>query len=177
MRRRKRRGSASVDINLAAMLDMAFQLLAFFILTFRPAPIESHLQLHMPPPTALGSANASNVATSSSEQPVLPALDLYVLGNREGQLVQVDFGNRQLPVFQGSLTEANLNILSQKLTAMFDPQSGAFDRVQLVVDGRLPYEYVMRILDVCTKQKLASGETLSNISFVDLPPSQQLDGG
>ncbi len=176
MRRRKRRGSASVDINLAAMLDMAFQLLAFFILTFRPAPIESHLQLHMPPPTALTSQGATAQATTTTDM-VLPALDLYVLGNREGQLVQVDFGNRQLPVFQGSLTEANLNILSQKLAAMFDPQSGAFDRVQLVVDGRLPYEYVMRILDVCTKQKTSSGETLSNISFVDLPPSQQLDGG
>ena len=37
---RRRRGHHSqeeVELNLAAMLDMAFQLLTFFILTFRPA--------------------------------------------------------------------------------------------------------------------------------------------
>ena len=39
-RRFRRRGSSNVvEINLAAMLDMAFQLLAFFVLTFRPSAI------------------------------------------------------------------------------------------------------------------------------------------
>ena len=51
-RRKKHKPPGEVQINLAAMLDMAFQLLAFFILTFRPAPIEGHFQLHMPPPTS-----------------------------------------------------------------------------------------------------------------------------
>jgi biopolymer transport protein ExbD len=177
---RHRRRGANVDINLAAMLDMAFQLLAFFILTFRPAPIESHLQLRMPPPVALSNvaqiADPSSASQSDSKL-VLPALDLYVLGNRDGELVQVDFGNRKLPVFQGSLNEDNLRVLSQRLETMFDPKSGAFDRVQLVVDGRLPYDNVMRILDVCTRQKMADGERLTQVSFVDLPPSQWLEAG
>ena len=51
-RRHRRRKSATVDLNLAAMLDMAFQLLTFFILTFRPAPVEGQLGLHLPPPVA-----------------------------------------------------------------------------------------------------------------------------
>ena len=33
-RRKKKGGHESVELNLAAMLDMAFQLLTFFILTF-----------------------------------------------------------------------------------------------------------------------------------------------
>ena len=40
----------SVELKLAAMLDMAFQLLTFFILTFRPAPIEGQIDLRLPPP-------------------------------------------------------------------------------------------------------------------------------
>ena len=36
------------------MLDMAFQLLTFFILTFRPAPIEGQISLRLPPPAAGG---------------------------------------------------------------------------------------------------------------------------
>ncbi len=39
-----------MELNLAAMLDMAFQLLTFFILTFRPAPVEGQILLRMPPP-------------------------------------------------------------------------------------------------------------------------------
>ena len=35
-RRKKRKSSDEVELNLAAMLDMAFQLLTFFILTFKP---------------------------------------------------------------------------------------------------------------------------------------------
>jgi biopolymer transport protein ExbD len=41
-RHRKHRDQGSVEMNLAAMLDMAFQLLTFFILTIRPAPMEGH---------------------------------------------------------------------------------------------------------------------------------------
>ncbi len=50
-RAKKHRSSEEVQLNLAAMLDMAFQLLAFFILTFRPSPVEGQLLLNLPPPT------------------------------------------------------------------------------------------------------------------------------
>ena len=54
MSRRKRRGSGEeVELNLAAMLDMAFQLLTFFILTFKPAPVEGQVNLRLPPPVGL----------------------------------------------------------------------------------------------------------------------------
>ena len=32
------------------MLDMAFQLLTFFILTFRTVPVEGQINLRLPPP-------------------------------------------------------------------------------------------------------------------------------
>src|SRR5580698_8484067 len=55
MSRKKRRSSGheEVELNLAAMLDMAFQLLTFFILTFKPAPVEGQINLRMPPPQSI----------------------------------------------------------------------------------------------------------------------------
>ncbi len=50
-RRLKRHNPSEVELNLAAMLDMAFQLLAFFVLTFRPPPAESQISLRLPPPS------------------------------------------------------------------------------------------------------------------------------
>src|SRR5262249_50185070 len=46
--RRRHRVHEEVSLNLAAMLDMAFQLLAFFILTFKPNPVEAELKLNLP---------------------------------------------------------------------------------------------------------------------------------
>ena len=64
-RRHRRKNSGAVKLNVTAMLDMAFQLLAFFILTFRPAPIEGHLSLNMPPP--IPQTNVESTQTVGSE--------------------------------------------------------------------------------------------------------------
>src|SRR5260370_34109948 len=52
-RHKRKRPPEDVQLNLAAMLDMAFQLLAFFILTFRPAPVEGQINLNLPPPVPI----------------------------------------------------------------------------------------------------------------------------
>src|SRR5215467_4700667 len=65
---RRRRKQTEVELNLAAMLDMAFQLLAFFILTFKPAPTEGFIALRMPPPQATTKPGAA----ASAEQNLAP---------------------------------------------------------------------------------------------------------
>lgn len=49
-RRRRFREEAPVDVTvpITPMLDMSFQLLAFFILTFRPMPSEGQLAVNLP---------------------------------------------------------------------------------------------------------------------------------
>jgi biopolymer transport protein ExbD len=49
-RKKKRRIQGDVTLNLAAMLDMAFQLLAFFIITYHPPDVEGDIRLRLPPP-------------------------------------------------------------------------------------------------------------------------------
>ena len=50
----RQHSAEGVELNVTAMLDMAFQLLAFFVLTFRPGPVEPAVQLHLPPAQAGG---------------------------------------------------------------------------------------------------------------------------
>jgi biopolymer transport protein ExbD len=49
-RKRKRREETPVDVTLpiTPMLDMSFQLLSFFILTFHPMPTEGQLAINLP---------------------------------------------------------------------------------------------------------------------------------
>ena len=48
------------------MLDMAFQLLAFFVLTFRQTPVEGQISLRLPPPQATVVAKNGEAAGSDA---------------------------------------------------------------------------------------------------------------
>jgi biopolymer transport protein ExbD len=164
MRRKRRRSQSDVELNLAAMLDMAFQLLTFFILTFKPAPIEGQVLLRMPPPQPVTNINAGERAGAdpNNTNPLqgLTTLVVSALANTDGSLKQMAVG--ETPI-------AGLTALERKLEDVFrDPGSG-FDQVILQVDSRLHYGPLMQIIDVCTRQKLPSGEPLTKLSFVELP--------
>jgi biopolymer transport protein ExbD len=59
MRHRRRQGTDFVDPDLpiTPMLDMSFQLLSFFILTFKPMPTEGQISMNLPPPQKGGPAS------------------------------------------------------------------------------------------------------------------------
>ncbi len=177
MRRKKRRhgrGSAGVEMNLAAMLDMAFQLLAFFILTFRPAPVEGHLQLHMPPPGAITSAplqESSDASGEGMQHSDLSTLDLYLMSNDAGTISAIAIGYRNQVAVTGPLTPEALRKLSRALSSILEIQETSYEQIQLVIDRRLHYEDLMKVVDVCTQQKLPNGQTMNRINFIDLQPS------
>ena len=163
MRRKRRRKQSEVELNLAAMLDMAFQLLTFFILTFKPAPIEGQVLLRMPPPQPVTNiAGEKAGADPKNTNPVqgLSTLVISALANADGSLKQMAVG--ETPI-------AGLTALERRLEDVLrDPGSG-FDQVIVQVDSRLHYGPLMQVIDVCTRQKLPNGEPLTKLSFVELP--------
>ena len=67
-RRKKKKSQEDVELNVTAMLDMAFQLLSFFILTFSPPPIESQISLRLPPPKPIESTDPKAVKAGSDDK-------------------------------------------------------------------------------------------------------------
>jgi biopolymer transport protein ExbD len=172
MRRRRHRGRAKhdVELNLAAMLDMAFQLLAFFILTFRPSPVEGELALNLPPPRAVaGPIQAGQEAEGTGPPPVETSFMLGVRADAEGHVagVQLDFGGM---AFTGPANEANLRYLDGRLRDIFSSQGEPYDQVVVSVDPTLRFDELMKIVDVCLKQKMPGGQPLSKLSFAEMPP-------
>src|SRR5579885_3128870 len=136
--RKHKAKSDKVELNLAAMLDMAFQLLTFFILTFRPAPVEGQLALHLPPPVALtkidSNAQKSNSDEGSGNYTDLETLNIFITADERGDVDLVKVGMH--PIIKGALNKVSLNRLDQHLKTIFDTQSIPFDRIQLACDGR-----------------------------------------
>src|SRR5262245_18747814 len=89
-RRRRHHTKQQVKLNLAAMLDMAFQLLAFFILTFRPSPMEGQLALRMPPPVAHTNVRPENQSQQSEGPGVMVADNVLILSVYATPSGQVD---------------------------------------------------------------------------------------
>jgi biopolymer transport protein ExbD len=169
-RHKHRRPKEEVELNLAAMLDMAFQLLAFFIFTFRPSPVEGQLALHMPPPRPVTNVSSSEPVESNQAQEGLFADNSFVLGvtaDAQGNVaaVSLDFAGE---AFQGAATEANLRYLDGRLRDIFGFQGTPFDQVVIRADPRLRYEELMKIIDVCLRQRMPNGELLQKLSLMEM---------
>ena len=167
-RKRRKRDQGTVEMNLAAMLDMAFQLLTFFILTFRPAPTEGQLSLNLPPPVAIQPKDAQANENNGNEAAdvSLETLHLQVMANARGGVKQVIL--EASPVVQGEMDDANVQRLDRELRRIFGTKMIAFDRIQIAVERQVRYGELMKVIDVCTRQKLPNGEQMRKISFTEL---------
>lgn len=166
-RKKKKRDQGSVEMNLAAMLDMAFQLLTFFILTFRPAPVEGQLSLNLPPPVKQDQPRPE-MTTGTGPGDVLAAdtLHLHVNASDRGDVNEVKVESNS--IVQGRFDESNNQKLDKYLQSKFAGAQVPYDRIQIAVDGRLRYGELMRIIDVCHRQKLPDGTSMQKISFTEV---------
>jgi biopolymer transport protein ExbD len=164
-RRKPRRSQSDVELNLAAMLDMAFQLLAFFVLTFRQAPLEGQISLRLPPPQATvvvknGEAAGSDADNKNPLQGMNTLTVSVSADPRSGAINGLRVGESLVP---------GIAALDGKLRELFRDQGNPFDQVIVQVSDSCRYEELMKIIDVCTHQTLPDGKKLSKLSFVELP--------
>ena len=164
-RYKKQRPQEDVSLNLAAMLDMAFQLLAFFILTFKPNPVEGQINLNLPPAVPI-------IENKPDVQPVVglgdaaaKTLTITIVAAPNGQVASMTVGLAKL--FDGPLDGGRIRQLDRRLKEVFAIED-TFDQVLLRVGKTLNYGELMRIIDVCTRQKMGDGKSVNKISFVEL---------
>lgn len=161
---KKKRKLENVKLNLAAMLDMAFQLLAFFILTFKPAPSEGQVDLRLPPPMPIAvTKNSITPGRNESDPSVLgdlKSLNISLSSSADGKLEHVNFMDTNL---------TSLPAIEKRLHTELAKQGSILERVQLQVDPRLKYEQLMQIVDICARAKLPNGLRLNKLSFVEMP--------
>lgn len=168
-RKHRRRKHSDVELNLAAMLDMAFQLLTFFILTFRPSPIEGELRLKLPPPVAatmVKPVDTGEVNDSPGTAPVF-SLIITIEAEPQGDVRVLRLGPRV--VFEGPATAVRMHEFDRLLRELFSIQNSEYEQVLIRVGPTLHYEELMKVVDVCTRQKLPDGKRLQKISFQEIP--------
>ncbi len=134
MASRKRRGGSFTagELNLTAMIDVAFQLLSFFIITSRPMDVLTNLDVSRPSPDAQ--------QKDSQDQPMI-RIAVFTDG------YQINDKN---------VTWATLANLMAKLAEMSRTQTIV---ISSVADA--PHESLIRVIDLCAQNGLKNVSVMS----------------
>ena len=144
-RRYRPTGPEEVAFPVTPMLDMAFQLLAFFILTFKAPSDETHVDLDLPATPAALPARAEGRAQPRYVRRVDTDLENDLLIRAEaddlGELKALRLGEAAVP---------DLPTLGRRLRRYAELLEGRSLRVRLVADDRLSYEPAAQIIATCS---------------------------
>jgi biopolymer transport protein ExbD len=152
-RRRARQGEGHEEVQfpVTPMLDMAFQLLAFFILTFQSPTSETRLDLYLPTtPIALPGAPRGQARVTPprrSELDLENDLRIRAEADELGDLKSLRLGDTPLP---------DLEALADRLRRYNSVLEGKPLRVRLSADDRLRYEVAAQIIGTCNAVGVAS---------------------
>jgi biopolymer transport protein ExbD len=133
------------------MLDMAFQLLAFFVLTFQSPSAETHIDLDLPAtPLAMPGAPRGR-----AELPSARRLDTDLENDLFVRVTADDLGDiRSIRLGEGDVPD--LATLGQRLKRYVEILEGRPLRVRLVADDHLRYEEAARVLAACSAAGVAN---------------------
>jgi biopolymer transport protein ExbD len=141
------------------MLDMAFQLLMFFILTFSPMPIESQiaamLPLHGPVTQPMHRDGSRGPGLFERPDDAGPAT-VTVLASDDGDIKDLAVNQTIVPNLQG------LRDQLRRTTNGTVPWS-----LILQIDAKLHYQQLVQVMDACM-QGGVSESSIDKMTFVEL---------
>jgi len=164
-RRRKSEGEEGPQVPVAPMLDMAFQLLTFFVLTYRAAPVEGQFVMNLlPPQPATSMAAAAADASPSDDLPVsLRTLPTTLKAAGDGSLARVMINDTEIP-------NERLALEKELDHYLLDPDV-PFDQTLIKVDPNLRYSELMTVIDAFTNAFLKAKKE-PKLSFDELGPDE-----
>jgi biopolymer transport protein ExbD len=185
-RRRAHGDEAGVNLSvfITPMLDMAFQLLAFFIVTYHPSALERHIDGTLLPPANIAiKGTAKKEDTTPVDTPpddkdtVVVQVKAVKRGqvegkHHEGELSQIylktkEDANPELIVDSDQDLDSGLKRLRDRLKGL--QEKGAKAKINIAADSDLKHEFFIRVYDVCKASKF---EDVGFIAPVDAEPKK-----
>ncbi len=156
------------DVPITPMLDMAFQLLTFFVLTYQPAPAEGQF-VHEPAAASAGDLDGGGTGTESGRavqrSAGLAAHLAHDLACRRGRQPGADRRRAERGAHrpQGSRERARASTLQ-------DPDL-PFDQTLIKVDPSLRYSELMTVINAFSNAFINARKD-PKLSFVELRPGE-----
>jgi biopolymer transport protein ExbD len=148
VRRRKDEPPVDINVPIVPMLDMSFQLLSFFILTFKPMPQEGQLSINLP------KLDATDKPPEQVD--VLPDADkkdeytIILNASADGGLANISM---KTPVVGDVPNVRNLGDLSYQLDKINPPVGAGKEKVSITIesDPDLTFAKLIEVMNLCKR--------------------------
>jgi biopolymer transport protein ExbD len=174
-------GGVNLSIIITPMLDMAFQLLAFFIMTYHPSALEGHIDGNLLPPSKIAIKGPTPTPDNAPPVDIEPdTKDVIVVqvkavkrgqteGKKgEGEPSQIllkrpeDGANATIIVDSDQDLETGLKNLHDALKTI-QGKGTAKANINIEADSDLKHQYFIRVYDVC------KAANFQNVGFIAPP--------
>jgi biopolymer transport protein ExbD len=149
-----------IKLNMTAMIDIVFQLLVFFIMTFKVVAMEGDFNIKMP-------LASESVSSMDDEIPDIVIIQLSAgqNGNIAGIVVDDNESFNEATMFQ-DLTD----LIEQRLAGENDPESGSETEVEFDIAYNLKYSYTVKAIEAVSGRVNADGSVkklIQKVKFKD----------
>lgn len=149
------------------MLDMAFQLLTFFILTYHPMPTEGQFAMNLMPAAPATDINAQPPESAAPNEDVPAALKTLPTSLRAGEggsLGRITLGDNEI--------QGGVEALRRELDVYFKDPTLPFDQTLIKVDPDLKYSALVQVIDAFSRA-FADAKKEPKIAFAELSSDEK----
>jgi biopolymer transport protein ExbD len=160
---RVRRGASTetkVEQQMTPMIDVVFQLLTFFILSFKVVSLEGDFNIKMP----LGAAVPGKITDAT-----VPPMKVRMTADDNGNLASLKLNEAGFPNGNEGF-DALRSKISKILTDAGGPGMRETAEVELDCDFNLKYEYVIQAITAVSGYKQADGTLVRLVEKVKFSP-------
>ena len=143
MKIRNTDGEEKIELQMTPMIDIVFQLLVFFIMTFNIVAQEGDFNIKMP-------QAAVTQNTSMEDPPEQLTLVIHLSAGADGNLSGVTLNKEAIPGATVGAIFDELNSRVIAMTASNEPGEGSEGEVELGFDYQLKYENVIAAITAVT---------------------------
>lgn len=130
------------DLPITPMLDMSFQLLAFFVMTFHPAPTEAQIALALP---QLDAGPGSAIPDISSDKPA--KYIVHAESNETGQIRKITLREDGAATDSKDLGSEVSQTYFSELKTVIAQLKGKPAKLTIEIDDKLLEAYVVGLID------------------------------
>lgn len=147
-----------VKLNMTSMIDIVFQLLVFFVMTFNPVEYEGDFSVKMP----LNSDNQTDIIEDPPE-----VINVGLASSVAGELTNITVDG--VPVDQSDLFGGLTKEIERRLAAEGNPDSASETEVDFDIAPALKYSYTVSAIEAVSGKKEGDVLTklISRIKFTD----------
>jgi len=151
-----------IQLNMTAMIDIVFQLLVFFIMTFKVTAMEADFNIRMPAP--------SKTESITKVEPIVIEVTLLADGQRNNSGINVSDGVKTSNL-SGENKYAQLTaFVENRITQETDPSSQDEIEVEFIIDESLRYRYTVEAIEA-VYGRVENGEVKKLIQKIKFRPN------